>query len=120
MNVNVKFEKYILRRWKQGEDWPPERSSGGTYALDYENKQVGAVFGSSINRIFMIQTNPKGKGHGTRFLQMLMEEARRQGRKEFRVDGVTGHTSEDEEVMKYILTKLGFQQIDEDTWIKNL
>ena len=117
--MNIRCGKYTLRDWEENEDWSPEMCINATYVLDYENKQVGAVTGS-INHIIKIQTKPKGSGHGTKFIRMMMAEAKRHGETTLTVQDVIGDTDTDKGAMEHILTKLGFKQKDEETWVRDL
>lgn len=115
----IKCGKYTLRDWKKDTDWPPEGFTYGSFTLEYKNKQVAAVAGS-INSIIKIQTRPTCSGHGTKFIEMMMKEARRREETTFKVQGVIGDTPKDKEVMEHILRNFGFRQIDEETWVASL
>jgi hypothetical protein len=117
--MQVVCGKYTLRGWDKGRDWPPRRINVGSFTLECENKQVGAASGS-INTLVKIQTDPTDSGHGTVFLKMLMGVAKSAGATRFRAEGVIGDTRGDKEKIEHILRKLGFNQIDDDTWEKNL
>jgi len=117
--MNIRRGEYTLRDWGRTEDWLPERCGYANYALDYRNKQVGAVAGS-INHIYKIQTKPRGSGHGTEFIRMMMNEAKRQGYKLFTVQDAIGDTNADKEAMEHILIKLGFKKKEGETWVKDL
>lgn len=110
--------EYTLRNFNKKRDWQPKHFPG-SYSLDYKNKQVGVVAGS-INRILRIDINPKSCDHGTKFIELLIKEAKRQGYTTFMVEGVIGDTANDKEALEHILReKLGFKQKDEETWVKN-
>jgi hypothetical protein len=91
----------------------------GRFTLEYENKQVGAASGT-VDTLMGIEVKPTDSGHGTVFLEMLMQVAESFGATKFRVEGVLGDTRRDKEKLEHILSKLGFNKTDNETWEKTL
>lgn len=63
---------------------------------------------------------PANAGHGTVFVEMLIELAESAGLPKYRVEGAFGETPDDKKRIERILTKLGFSRLDEGTWEKML
>lgn len=114
-----KCGKYELRIWEDGE-FSTEGSRVASYSLYEENNQVGAVYTLADNVVKDIKTDPSKKGHGTKFLELLMKRGERLGFDSFRVNSVIGHGATSEEkrenakIMEHLLTKMGFVLIDKD------
>ena len=120
--ILAKREKYVLRNWAEGDSSP--KGFPGSYTLDFDGQQVGAIAGS-IFAIQRIDINPKRRGHGTHFIKLMIEVARERksqghnvGQKWFMVLGVEGDTPEDKKALEHILKdKFGFVCTDEGTWL---
>ena len=119
--ILAEYEKYVLRDWEEG-DWTP-KGFPGSYTLVFDGEQVGAI-GGAIFDIQRIDVNPKRCGHGTHFIKLMIEVARRRksqgynvGQKWIMVRGVKGDTPEDKAALEHILKdKLGFEDVGEGTW----
>ena len=87
--------KYMLRKGRSGDRPAPNfrgsvvcrggkviRENIPDYVLLYQNEQIGAVH-HGVDFIFFIEIfDPhKGRGHGTKFIEMLEKEAKRIGNK---------------------------------------
>jgi len=115
--ARARARKYLLRDWEDG-DWSPEGFKGA-YTLEYDGEQVGAAEGS-INRIYGIKTRPPQSGHCQKFIVLIMKQAMLESHTCMIFESVIGDTSENKEIMEHILDKLGFTEIEEDTWCKKL
>lgn len=111
--------KYTLRDWNRESDWTPKMFTYASYTLEHDGKQVGAIAGP-INDVIGFLTKPKGEGHGTQFLKMLINEAKSQGKKNFQVTDVIGETEEDRKILEHILKELGFKLVDKEKRIWQL
>jgi len=111
--LRLQYGEYVLRDWKNGDCKP--NNFPGAFSLDYKGKQVGAVAGS-INRVLRIDTNPEDRGHCQMFIKLMMEQAKTELHTCFKMEGVIGDTPDDYRKLIHILSKLGFTQINDQTW----
>ena len=111
---------YEFKAWRNG-DWAP-KGFPGSYVLIHNGKQVGAMAGSIFD-VMKIDTNPKHQGHGTQFVKLIIEEARKKeqeyhfGKQWITFLGVIGDSKDDRTVLEHILKdKFGFECIGNESW----
>jgi hypothetical protein len=106
LRQGIKGDKHATR-WAGPKDVPPN------YVLLYEGQQIGAMYISlsSIVQIEIFEPHTE-KGHGTKFVEMIEEEAKRQGIKEIIYEPVTNPK------LGHILEKLGYTQESELRYVK--
>lgn len=100
VRVMIVDGKYTLREGRSGDRPASNFLVVGSenipdYVLLYQNEQIGAVH-RGVDFIFFIEIfDPhKGKGHGTKFIEMLEREAKRIGESEISAFPVTNERLE--------------------------